>query len=257
MNLDEFSALFQAYLQMDSYPAFNYIHSEQSHTFSLELPFMIKTQLLFTYDEFFFITKIEDNNYAFIDVKTRITTINELNTLGKDYKENLVAKNPEEAKNYAFPISIDFMHEKGGHYKYSLKNHKDIVPVIYYRGLKAEIDVNTINKEENILNGESGGIIENFICKDKYILDALMSKHIFGEFLDKKYFEGKDFKLLINQIKEKLKNIRKKTKQLLILKIKIKSKVIIKDFLILKKIKKIYIQLLLENGIVLNMIKKK
>ena len=215
MNLDEFSALFQAYLQMDSYRAFNYIHSEQSHTFSLELPFMIKTQLLFTYDEFFFITKREDNRYAFIDVKTRITTINELNTLGKDYKENLVAKNPEEAKNYAFPISIDFMHEKGGHYKYSLKNHKDIVPVIYYRGLKAEIEVNTINKKKNILNGESGGIIENFICKDKYILEALMRKHIFGELLDKKYFEGKDFKLLINQIKEILKKHPEKNKTII------------------------------------------
>ena len=205
MNLNEFNALFQAYLQMDSYKAFNYIHSEQTHTFSLELTFMIKTQLLFTYDEFFFITKREDNNYAFIDVKTRITTINELNTLGKDYKENLVIKNLDEAKNYAFPISIDFMHEKGGHYKYSLKNHKDIVPGIYYRELKAEIEMRVLNKEENILDGESGGIIENFICKDKYILDSLITEHIFGEFLDKKYFEGKDFKLLITKVKEKLK----------------------------------------------------
>lgn len=223
MNLNEFSTLFQAYLQKDSYQAFNYIHSEQSHTFSLELPFMIKTQLLFTYDEFFFITKTEDNKYASIDVKTRITTINELNTLGKDYKENLVTKNLEDAKNYAFPISIDFMHEKGGHYKYSLKNHKDTVPVIYYRGLKAEIEVNSINKEVNILNGESGGIIENFICKDKYILDALITKHIFGEFLDKKYFEGKDFKLLINGVKEKLKKYSETNKT--IIDIKDKNKI--------------------------------
>lgn len=223
MNLNEFSTLFQAYLQKDSYQAFNYIHSEQSHTFSLELPFMIKTQLLFTYDEFFFITKTEDNKYASIDVKTRITTINELNTLRKDYKENLVIKNLEDAKNYAFPISIDFMHEKGGHYKYSLKNHKDTVPVIYYRGLKAEIEVNSINKEVNILNGESGGIIENFICKDKYILDALITKHIFGEFLDKKYFEGKDFKLLINGVKEKLKKYSETNKT--IIDIKDKNKI--------------------------------
>ena len=223
MNLNEFSTLFQAYLQKDSYQAFNYIHSEQSHTFSLELPFMIKTQLLFTYDEFFFITKTEDNKYASIDVKTRITTINELNTLRIDYKENLVIKNLEDAKNYAFPISIDFMHEKGGHYKYSLKNHKDTVPVIYYRGLKAEIEVNSINKEVNILNGESGGIIENFICKDKYILDALITKHIFGEFLDKKYFEGKDFKLLINGVKEKLKKYSEKNKT--IIDIKDKNKI--------------------------------
>ena len=206
MNLDEFSTLFQAYLQINSYKAFNYIHSEQDHTFSLELPFMLKTQLLFTFDEFFFITKRDNNEYAFLDVKTRITVINELKTLGKDFKENLVAKKMKEAKNYAFPITICFMHEKESHYKFSLKNYKDIVTGIYYRELKAEIEINKIDKEGNILIGESGGIIENFICKDKYILESLITKHIFGEFLDKKYFEGKDFKLLINGVKEKLKN---------------------------------------------------
>ena len=223
MNLDEFSTLFQAYLQMDSYRAFNYIHSEQSHTFSLELPFMIKTQLLSTYDKFFFITKRKDNDYAFLDVKTRITAINELNTLGNDFKENIVIKTLEDAKNYALPISIDFMHEKDGHHKYSLKNHKDIVPCIYYRGLKAEIEVNMMDKEDNILNGESGGIIENFICKDKNILDALITKHIFGEFFDKKYFEGKDFKLLINGVKEKLKKYSENKKT--IIDIKDKNKI--------------------------------
>ena len=206
MNLDEFSTLFQAYLQINSYKAFNYIFSAQNHTFSLELPFMLKTQLLFTYDEFFFITKRDNNEYAFLDVKTRITVINEFKTLGKDFKENLVAKKMKEAKNYAFPITICFMHEKESHYKFSLKNYKDIVTGIYYRELKAEIEINKIDKEGNILIGESGGIIENFICKDKYILESLITKHIFGEFLDKKYFEGKDFKLLINGVKEKLKN---------------------------------------------------
>ena len=206
MNLDEFSTLFQAYLQIKSYKAFNYIHSEQDHTFSLELPFMLKTQLLFTFDEFFFITNRDNNEYAFLDVKTRITVINELKTLGKDFKENLVTKKMKEAKNYAFPITICFMHEKESHYKFSLKNYKDIVTGIYYRELKAEIEINKIDKEGNILIGESGGIIENFICKDKYILESLITKHIFGEFLDKKYFEGKDFKLLIYGVKEKLKN---------------------------------------------------
>ena len=179
---------------------------------------------------FFFITKRDDNNYAFIDEKTRITTIIELNTLGKDYKANLVAKNLEEAKNYAFPISIEFMHEKGGHYKYSLKNHKGTVPVIYYRGLKAEIEVNMKNKEVNILNSESGGIIGNFICKDKYILDSLITKHILGEFFDIKYFEGKDFKLLINGVKEKLKKYSENNKTFIDIKDKNKIQSDIKSF---------------------------
>ena len=62
------------------------------------------------------------------------------------------------------------------------------------------------------MDGESRGIIGNFICKDKYILDALITKHIFGEFLDIKYFEEKDFKLLKNGIKEKLKKYSENNK---------------------------------------------
>lgn len=205
-SLNEFSALFQAYLQIDSYKAFNYIHSEQSHTFSLELTFMIKTQLLSTYEDFFFVTRENKKRYAFIDCKTKITAINELITLGEDYDESNVINDLDKARNYAMPISIDFLHEKDGHHKYSLKNKNDLVPCLYYRGLKTEIEVAAIFKELNILKGESGVIIENFICKDKYIINALSKKHIFGEFLKPEYFEGKDFNKLIGAVKEKLKS---------------------------------------------------
>lgn len=204
--MNEFSALFQAYLQIDSYKAFNYIHSEQSHTFSLELTFMIKTQLLSTYEDFFFVTRENKKRYAFIDYKTKITAINELITLGEDYDESNVINDLDKARNYAMPISIDFLHEKDGHHKYSLKNKNDLVPCLYYRGLKTEIEVAAIFKELNILKGESGVIIENFICKDKYIINALSKKHIFGEFLKPEYFEGKDFNKLIGAVKEKLKS---------------------------------------------------
>ena len=207
-SLNEFHPLFQAYLQLDSYKAFNYIHSEVSHTFSLEIDLMIKHQLLSTYDNFFFIKREDSKEYSFIHNPTRITVINELTTLGKNYKESEIIDDPNKCNNYAMPIFIDFLHEKGGHHKYSLKNKGDISPCIYFRGLRTEIEVSHIYSK-GLLGGESGRIIENFICKDKNIIDALSKKYIFGELLVIKYFDGKDFTELINEIKNKLEKEEK------------------------------------------------
>lgn len=199
--LDEFSPLFQAYLQMDSYKSYNYINQRESHTFSMELIFMMRYQLLSAYENFFFIKRKNDIEYASLDINTGVTIINEKTLFGDNYRENKVIINNKIAKNYAMPISINFLHEKSGHYKYMIKNHQLIPPLIYYKGLKIKLEV--VYKEECFI-GESGEIIEDFICDDKSIINELLTNFIYGELLKKEYFGQKNFKNLINAIKEKL-----------------------------------------------------
>ena len=203
-SLNEFHTLFQAYLQLDSYKAYNYLYSDETYTFSLESEFMIKKQLLSTYEDFFFIKRENNNQYSLIDKKTSITIINELKTFGDNYEEKKVLNDPKEAKNYAVQVSIDFLHEKSGHHKFSLKNRNDISPCIYFRGLKIEFEIVHIYKEGLLWGGETGRIIENFICKDKIIIEALSSLPNFGEFLEDKYFQEKDFISLIEGVKKKI-----------------------------------------------------
>jgi hypothetical protein len=204
-SLDEFSALFEAYIQLDSFKAYNYLHSRVTYSFSMELNFMIKYHLLSTYEDFFYIKRIEGIETAYLDVFTRITVINEATTF-KNQKKHIYNINDLEAKNYAMPISINFLHEKSGHYKYFLKNIHEISPMIYFRGLRAEVEVTF---QSGIINGESGKMIENFICHKKEIITALSKKLIFGHLLSKEYFTGRDFKKLIAAVKDELKNQKK------------------------------------------------
>ena len=200
-NLTEFSPLFQAYLQLDSYKAYNYIHNRESYCFSMELNFMIKCQLLSLYENFFFVKRADGNEFALLDEKTNVTVINELTLFGKDFNEIDIIKDTKKAYNYAMPLSFHFLHEKRGHYKYTLKNHNIYCPLIYYRRLNIEIEISTC---EDCYFGESRLMIENFICDDKNIINEISTNFIFGELLIKEYFDGKDFKKLINAVKNKL-----------------------------------------------------
>ena len=92
------------------------------------------------------------------------------------------------------------MHENGGHYKFKIKNHNFNSSYIYFRGLKIELELANYN---SIIVGESGRIIENFICKDKNIIKILSSLIIFGEFFKIEYFNKKDFKNLIRGVIQK------------------------------------------------------
>jgi hypothetical protein len=208
--LDEFSPLFQAYLQLDSYKCFNYIHNRISHTFSLELPFMVKYQLLTTYEKFFYIKSDEDTELALIDNRTKITIINGISLFGKDHKKVISINNLNESKNYAMPLSMSFRHEKGGHYKYLLKNRDSISPLIYYKGLKIEVETN-YNKR-NII-GESGVMIENFISGNKKIINELSTKLTYGDLLSREYFLGKDFKKLENEVIKRMEESTEKNKE--------------------------------------------
>ena len=199
--LNEFSALFQAYLELDSYHAYNYIHNTITYNFSLELLFMIKYQLLSTYDKFFYVKRNKGNEFAYLESKTKITVINEYESFGENFKEKDIIKDPKKVNDYAMPLSFHFMHENGGHNKYDLKNEYFNPSCIYFRGLKIEIEA---RYHQGILIGESGRMIENFICDDKEIIQHLSTKFIFGEFFKKEYFNKKDFKNFISHIKQKL-----------------------------------------------------
>ena len=198
--LDEFNGLFQAYLQLDSYQAFNYIHSMETHNFSLELVFILKYQLLSTYKNFFYVKLEEGDEYAFFDPNTKIAVINEYSLFGPDFKEEEIIKESKNVNDYAMPLSMNFLHENGGHFKFKIKNHNFNSSYIYFRGLKIELELANYN---SIIVGESGRIIENFICKDKNIIKILSSLIIFGEFFKIEYFNKKDFKNLIRGVIQK------------------------------------------------------
>lgn len=194
-NLNEFNALFQAYLQLDSYQSYNYIFNMKTHNFSLELVFMTKYHLLSTYDNFFYIKKKKGDEFTYLDYKTKITVINEYMSFGDNYKEDDIIKDPKRINDYAMPLSIHFMHENGGHNKFELKSNNFSPSYVYFRGLNIEIEVSYTDYEKGILSGESGRMIENFICTVKIIIRLISTKFIFGEFLNKEYFNKRDFKI--------------------------------------------------------------
>lgn len=218
-SMNEYNLLFQAYLQLDSYTCYNYIHNRISHSFSLVSLFMIKYELLSTYEDFFFIKKGEGKEYAFLELKTQITVINE-KFLFRDNETDISSVNEiNESKNYAMPITILLKHEKGGHYKFLIKNRDKLPPFIYYRGLNIEI---VFDNNEGIVSGESGLIIENFYCPNKKIIAELLTKFCYGEFLSKEYFILNNNKKLINDVKNKMdsndknevsKNMKNQTKK--------------------------------------------
>ena len=209
-SLNEYSALFQAYLQLDSYQSFNYIHSMQTHNFSLELVFILKHQLLSTYNDFFYVkTEINDENVYF-DSNTKIVVINEYELFGPNFKEEEIIQNQKNVNDYAMSLSMNFLRENDGRYKYKIKNHIFNQSLIYFRGLKIELNISTIINYSSIIIGESGRIIENFICKNRDIIKLLSQVLIFGEFFKKEYFDQKDFKNLIKAVTQKYNSFQNK-----------------------------------------------
>ena len=207
-NLNENSPLFQAYLQLDSYKAYNYIHQNQSYTFSMKLIFMMKYKLLSSYETFFYVKKEKSDEYAYLDNKTKITVLNEINILGPNFYEGKI-KTDELANNYAMPISINFLHIKSG--QYQLNNRYSKFPLFYFKRLKIKVEINYIKKN---FNDESRLIIQDFIYDNGNIMNELLTNYIYGYLLDKKYFGEKDFKNLNNAINEHIKKNKNNSKTL-------------------------------------------
>ena len=66
---------------------------------------------------------------------------------------------------------------------------------------------------DNMLIGENGRMIENFISENKIIIQILSTKLIFGEFLKKEYFDKKDFKKYVLNRQKKLRILKKIRKE--------------------------------------------
>ena len=206
-SLNEYSALFQAYLQLDSYQSFNYIHSMQTHNFSLELVFILKHQLLSTYNDFFYVKTEKSDEDVYFDSNTKIVVINEYELFGPNFKEEEIIQNQKNVNDYAMSLSMNFLRENDGRYKYKIKNHIFNQSLIYFRGLKIELNISNYS---SIIIGESGRIIENFICKNRDIIKLLSKVLIFGEFFKKEYFDQKDFNNLIKAVTQKYNSFQNK-----------------------------------------------
>ena len=125
----------------------------------------------------------------------KITVINEkkLFQIGNFDESITEIKEISESINYAFPISMEFRHEKNGYQK----NTDLLSPQFFFRDLKYE---KIEYEEKNTIKEGSGKIIESFISPDTKKLEDLKTKLIYGELLDWHLFTQKNFKDLFSKI---------------------------------------------------------
>ena len=191
-NLTENSALTKGYIQMDSNILKNYLLEtiENTYTFSNEPLELMKYHLIMNYDNFIFINskkpKIKYKVNAEQDRSNRITYINELCLFNTDSSEYFTGKNK------AFPISIEFFHEKDSHSKKDFKNLEIDSPIICYI-------------EETIIRDkpEDGKFIESLIGDINFIKNLKDHENNLGELMEVKYFIDNNF----NKLHEKYKEI--------------------------------------------------
>lgn len=201
-NLDEFSRLFFAYLQLDSFILFNYYINQTTYSFSLEPLHIMKYHLLQNYDEFYFIIRNSSDKYAYQTCDEKITVINEKTLFGNRinyFSKKIECKTLEESKNYALSISMENRHERNSHQKRANKNKRKKSATYFCRDLEYFKIVKS-EKEETL--GESGRMVESFISPDSEFIEELKIQLIYGDLLNYKYFIGKDFKNLFNKVKE-------------------------------------------------------
>ena len=195
-NLTEFSRLFLAYMQLDSYVLFNYYINQPSFSFSMEPLNLLKYHLKSNYEEFFFTTREEEMdrcNFQAADEKLTVINEKKLFQIGNFDESITEIKEISESINYAFPISMEFRYEKNGYQK----NTDLLSPQFFFRDLKYE---KIEYEEKNTIKGGNGKIIESFISPDTKKLEDLKTKLIYGELLDWHLFTQKNFKDLFSKI---------------------------------------------------------
>ena len=161
---------------------------------------MIKHRLLSAYENFFIVKKKSSGEYAYLDHNTKITVINEASTFTDNGIDINKIKNTNDARNCAIPMVINFSHEKSGHFKFLFKNEIDSSPIIYFKGIITEMEIIYKN---GFIDGETGKILEKFICDNPEIINELFEHFIYGELLESKYFNGND-----NELEEAVKKIQ-------------------------------------------------
>ena len=202
-NLNEFSRLFLAYIQLDSYILYNHFKNTKSYTFSMEPLYLTKLHLKSNYEEFFFTTRDKSENYTYQALDEKITIINEKNLFKKEkYDDGIIEiTEDKESKNYAFSASMEFRHKKNCHRKFARKNLGENSPTTYFKDLKFETTKKKV-KQTNEIKFESGEMIEKFISTDESIINDLKTKLIYGELLDYNLFIDKNFDDLLKRMKE-------------------------------------------------------
>ena len=211
-NMDEFSRLFFAYLQLDSFILYNYFIEQSTYSFSLEPLHIMKYHLIQNYDEFYFIDRNNPDKYACQTCDEKITVINE-NSLFMNkiqfFNDKMEGKNLEESKNYAWSISMENRHKRNSHQKRANKIQRKNSSTYFCRDLKY-FEIVKDEKEPTV--GESGRMVKSFISPEPEFIKELKIQSIYGDLLNYKYFIGNDFKNLF----EKIKEIQEKKKTLLI-----------------------------------------
>ena len=201
-KINEYSKLFQGYLQMDSQILFNYKLDDYSYSLSIEPLFMVKQRLKSNYEGFLFKESNNDNLIANTENYLNVIVINELNLFERSkYKDMEYINNIDDSKHHAFSISMVLRHESNSLKKH-LKNQFTFSRIYYF--------INGETKQyiykDNI--GEDGIILENFITEDQGIINSLIKDFIYGELFDVNLFIKKDF----SEFLKKMKEIREKNK---------------------------------------------
>ena len=205
-NITEQSKFFLGYLQLDSFILKNYFFKkEKSYSLSMEPIFILKRHLLNNYEDFFFIDKNGDDNYARQTIDENLTIINEKKLFSSDFLvKNIIEMNDIlKSRNYAVPISMELRNEKNGHMEKSQKNNDKDSPILYLKNVNIEKII--YEEKDGVQKGESGKMIESFIDSDPYTIKELKLVKIYGEILDYKYFIGNNF----DDLKKKMNEIKK------------------------------------------------
>lgn len=195
-NINIYSRFFSAYLQFDSFILYNYIYKENSFSFSLELDFVLKHNLLSNYEEFIFTSSEEpDDIFDYEALNGNITVINEKNLLGKSDVQFI--NEIKESKNIAFLISMENRHEKNCRTNIRKKNLGN-TPILFCKDCK----IKRIVSDKNPKKRENGRIIESFIYDSQLKINKLKTLNKYGCLLDYRYFTDKNFDKLKKKVVE-------------------------------------------------------
>ena len=205
-NLNERSALTSAFLQLDSFILYNYLIDKETYTLTVEPLILMKNHLLLNYEDFIFINYQDsnDNIKASQNQKNRITFINEKSLFSSTDSESFYGKND------AFPVSIEFLHEKDSHAKKSLKNLHIKSPISCFKN----------NRNETLKEAEDGKFVESIIGEKDFIIELKNPENKLGELMKIEYFTSENFDELKSRFKElneietkKIENIFQKYNQ--------------------------------------------
>ena len=222
-ELTEFSRLFQPFLLLDSYFMDMICYKNlnigeknikngviSSYSISMLPLDYIKEHLKKSIKKCFFIIKRgvldERKYYASIQTDTGIITYNEkilLNETPFGYISDIDKESYR--KDFAFVLNLTNIHLNISQYKKSILNtYKS--PTIYFN---IDFDYSYVYDGNSGQIGESGDLLESFIC-DVYTLDEMKKlKYEMGKYFEVKYFVDKDFNILIKSFLAKKNNFKK------------------------------------------------